>query len=268
MPDKTRNNTVINMLMNFRIKQSSPSHLSVFGSLFGLLLITLFVFVPISAGSSGITLIQHASVDAGTTASSSLAFASSNTAGNWIGVCVRAGAQNETITVTDTKGNTYKKAISFNETSDGNTVGIYYAENIGGGANTVKVMVTSSTTLRFAILEYSGVATSGSLDVTATAQGSGTAANSGNAVTTASGDLLLGTIMTGDPENYTAGSGYKIEASVPALPNTKLMVEDQIQGSSGTASASATLGASNSWAAGLAAFKAGVGPGTSPSITT
>ena len=147
-----------------------------------------------------VTLIQHASVDAGTTASSSLAFASSNTAGNWIGVCVRAGAQNETITVTDTKGNTYKKAISFNETSDGNTVGIYYAENIGGGANTVKVVVTSSTTLRFAILEYSGVATSGSLDVTATAQGSGTAANMENAVTTASGGLLLGTIMTGDPK--------------------------------------------------------------------
>ena len=177
------------------------------------------------------------------------------------------GRENETITVTDTRGNSYKKAIQFNETSDGNTVGIYYAENIGGGANTVKVTDTSSATLRFAILEYSGVATSGSLDVTATATGNGTAANSGSAVTTASGDLLLGTIMTSDPENYTAGSGYKIEASVPALPSAKLMVEDQIQGSSGTASASATLGASNIWAAGLAAFKAGVGTGgTSPSI--
>ena len=234
-----------------------------------LFLVGLLLFgMPIMA-APGISLVQHASVDAGTTTSSSLAFATGNTAGNWIGVCVRAGAENETITVTDTKGNSYKKAIQFNETTDGNTVGIYYAENIGGGANTVKVTDTSSTTLRYVILEYSGVATSGSLDVTVTAAGNSTAANSGSAVTTASGDLLLGTIMTSDPENYTAGSGYKIEASVPALPSAKLMVEDQIQGSSGTASASATIGACDIWAAGLAAFKAAAGTGgSSPSITS
>ena len=47
------------------------------------------------------------------------------------------------------------------------------------------------------------------------------------------------------------------------------MVEDQIQGSSGTASASATIGASDIWAAGLAAFKAAAGTGgSSPSITS
>ena len=72
-----------------------------------------------------VALVPRASVDAGTTTSSSLAFATGNTAGNWIGVCVRAGAENETITVTDTRGNSYKKGIQFNETSDGNTVGIY-----------------------------------------------------------------------------------------------------------------------------------------------
>src|SRR5260370_12253385 len=36
-------------------------------------------------------LVQHASKDAGTTLSSSLAFPLNNTAGNWVGVIIRAG---------------------------------------------------------------------------------------------------------------------------------------------------------------------------------
>jgi len=92
----------------------------------------------------------------------------------------------------------------------------------------------SNNTLRFAILEYSGLATSNSLDLTSTAaaQGNGTAANSGNA-TTAAGNLVLGAVITGLVATYTAGSGYTIEERVPAAPNTKLIVEDQIQGTAG-----------------------------------
>src|SRR4029077_1850938 len=91
--------------------------------------------------------------------------------------------------------------------------------------------------------------------------------NSGNAVTTVSGDLLLGVITTSDPEAYTAGSGYRMEENVPAEPGTKLITEDQTQASAGAVSASATLGAADMWAAGLAAFKAANsgGPGTAPS---
>jgi len=56
----------------------------------------------------------------------------------------------------------------------------------------------------FAILEYSGLATSNSLDAVATAQGTGTVADSGNATTTASGDLLFGAILTSDARDFTA----------------------------------------------------------------
>src|SRR5208283_2279228 len=216
----------------------------------------------------GIALVQHTSLDAGTSSTATLAFNANNTAGNWIGVCIRSGAVNETFTVTDSKGNTYHKAIQVNQTGDGDTAGIFYAENIAGGANTIQVSQTISATLRFAILEYSGVATSGSLDVAAAAQGNSSSPNSGNAVTTANGDLLLGAIMTSDVETYTAGSGYNIEERVPAVPNTKLIAEDQIQGNSGTTSVSASLGAADLWAGGLAAFKAvSSGSGTAPSIT-
>jgi hypothetical protein len=45
------------------------------------------------------------------------------------------------------------------------------AENIAAGANTITVSDTVSGTLRFAILEYAGVATANSLDVIASSQG-------------------------------------------------------------------------------------------------
>jgi RHS repeat-associated protein len=225
---------------------------------------TLLARVAVSTGSSSISLAQHTSKDAGTVSSSTLAFTSSNTAGNWIGVAIRAGALSETFTVSDSNGNTYHEAIQTNQTADADTVAIYYAENIHSGANTITVSVPSAVTLRFAILEYSGVATSSSLDVTAGAQGSSTAPNSGSATTTANGDLLLGAILTSGPATYTAGSGYTIEERVPAAPNAKMIAEDRILTTAGTASASASLAASDLWAAVMAAFK----PATTGGTTT
>src|SRR5262249_30213223 len=58
-----------------------------------------------------IVLVQHRSLDAGTTTSSSLAFASANTAGNFIAVCIRAGvSSSQVFTVSDSNGNTYQQA--------------------------------------------------------------------------------------------------------------------------------------------------------------
>jgi len=236
-----------------------------------ILLIAILVATPSLAvsASSTITLVQHASSDAGTTSTTVLAFPSNNTAGNWIGVCIRAGATNESFTVVDSKGNVYRKAIQYSETNDGNSFAIYYAENIAGGANAIRVSDTATATLRVAILEYSGVATSGSLDAFAAAQGHNAAPNSGvTGSTTASGDLLLGTIMTANSARFTAGSGYTVVESVPAEPGTKLFVESQIQAAAGVASASATLGSTDYWAAGLTAFKPVGNTGTSPSFTS
>ena len=216
-------------------------------------------------GGAGVALVQDTSVsNIGPVTSQALAFNSNNTAGNWIGVMIRAGAQGEMFTVTDSNGNTYHQAIQTSQTGDGDTVAIYYAENIGGGANTIQVSDTDSATLRFAILEYSGVVTSGSLDVAAAAQGNSAFPNSGSVTTTANGDLLLGAIMTADAETFTAGSGYRIEESVPAEPNTKLIAEDQTQATAGASSASASLGAADFWAAGLAAFKAALARDKTP----
>jgi hypothetical protein len=222
---------------------------------------------------ANITLVQHTSKDAGVTSSSTMAFPSNNIAGNWIGVLIRAGHSGQALNVGDTRGNTYRQAVQFNQTLDapnGETIAIYYAENVAGGANTVTVSESiANNTLRFAILEYSGVATANSLDVTAAAQGSGTTLSSGNATTTAGGDLLLGMAVAASGVTFTAGSGFTIEERVPAAPNTKLIAQDAIQAVAGVASASATFSPSANGGAALAAFKAASGGGPAgPSITS
>ena len=236
---------------------------------FMLFVAALSLTLPLfTEAGTGITLVQRASSDAGTTTTTVLSFPYVNTAGNWIGVCIRAGAVNESFSVIDSKGNIYRKAIQFSETGDGNSIGIFYAENIAGGANAIRVSDTSTATLRIAIMEYSGVATSGSLDAIAVAQGNSATPNSGMSnMTTANGELLLGAIMTANSALFTAGTGYVIEASVPAEPGTKLVAEGQIQSATGPASASATLSAPDYWAAGMAAFKPGT-QNSAPSITS
>jgi hypothetical protein len=143
-------------------------------------------------------LVQHTSKDAGAATSSTLAFATNNTSGNWIGVVIRAGNTGQVFTVTDSLGNAYKKAVQCNETVDGTTLGVFYAENIVGGANTITVSDTISGTLRFAILEYSGIAIANSLDVSVANVGSSSGPNTGNVITIANGDLLLAEMSAAD----------------------------------------------------------------------
>src|SRR5215470_7314784 len=73
-----------------------------------LIVLSLRASVEVAA-QTAITLVQHTSKDAGTTTSTSLAFPAANTAGNWLAVAIRAGSPNEVFTVTDSRGNTYRK---------------------------------------------------------------------------------------------------------------------------------------------------------------
>ena len=211
--------------------------------------------------SSNIALVQHRNIDASTSTSNSLAFASSTTAGNWIAVCIRgSGSSSINFTVSDSSGNTYQRAFQVGLTSSLETFAIYYAENIVGGPDKINVTQSVNGTLRFAILEYSGVAITNSLDGSPSiAQGNSSTANSGNVTTTANGDLLLATIITKNTDAYTAGTGYTIEESVQASPNTKIAAEDQLQITAGSASASVSLSGTDIWGLGLAAFRSASG---------
>ena len=109
------------------------------------------------------------------TTSSSLTFPANNTAGNLIVVAARSGKSSEVFSVSDSVGNTYRQAAQIDVSVDapaGDTLAIFYAEGIKSGFNTVTVADSiSGATLRFAILEYSGLASANSLEAGAAAQG-------------------------------------------------------------------------------------------------
>ena len=211
------------------------------------------VTFTVTSGTGTITLTQHRGIQSSGT-SITLAFASNNVAGNLIVVAARASLPNQTFSITDTRGNTYRQAVRRNGGSD-HTLAIYYAENIRAGANQVRVVISNSASLRFAILEYAGVATSNALDVTASATQSNSLPNSGNATTTASGDLLIGAFSTRVSRTFAAGSGYTIRQAISAAPATALMVEDRIQSTAGPVAANASLNTPDLWGAALAAFR-------------
>src|SRR5439155_1737665 len=178
------------------------------------------------APSSLIALVQHRSLDAGTTTSSSLAFNSNNTAGNWIGVVIRAGKTGQVFTVTDSRGNTYRRAIQFNETIDSTTLGIFYAENIASGANTITVSDTITGTMRYAILEYSGVAMANSLDGAAVAgQGTDASPKSGILMTTAhGGPVQVNLSWTAATETGGTITNYLVERCTGAACNNFVQI--------------------------------------------
>jgi Abnormal spindle-like microcephaly-assoc'd, ASPM-SPD-2-Hydin len=219
--------------------------------------------VSIPSGGAKIALVQSAGTDASNSSSAALAFGSNTSAGNFIAVVIQGGQPGEAFSVTDSQGNTYLQAIQSNEDTAGETIAVYYAMNIAGGADSVYAFQSLGGAFRFAILEYSGVARTGALDVAAAAQGAGSSPNSGNVTTSANGELLLGGVMTTGEEFYTAGTGYTIEQSVPTLPNTKVIAEDQIQSTAGATSATATLSVADFWAAVVATFKPAAGGSSS-----
>jgi hypothetical protein len=216
-----------------------------------------FALTNVTPSSGGpVTLVQHTKYNSGISVPSvTLGFNAANTAGNWIGVVVYGGqGSSHLFTVTDSNGNTYRRALTQGNPLADATLGIYYAENIKAGPNTIKVQPDSAGYIRLSILEYSGIAATSSLDVTASAQNTPGTPNSGSVSTTANGDLLLGAEITGDASSIVAGPGYTIEDEVP-LPGTRLTVEVQVQPAAGPTSATITSSNNEGWAMGLAAFK-------------
>lgn len=97
----------------------------------------------------------------------SLAFLSNNTQGNMIIVGILCEVNSAiSNTPSDTRGNSYSKAVSTSVSGGSGEIEIWYAPNITAGSNTVSATCNSGATILH-IHEYSGLATSVSLDQTA-----------------------------------------------------------------------------------------------------
>src|SRR4029077_7994180 len=217
----------------------------------------LSITINTSSGG-GIGLVQENAVEGLGVGSVSVAFPTTNTAGNLILAFVRMSTTSQTGTLSDTANNTYVEAVAQVQNTDGSQVHLFYAINIlGAAANTVTATFSSSNNHPWlAIYEFNGLSITNPLDQTASAQGNGTAPSSGATPTTTSANELVFAAM-GVPSSYsgtqTAGSGYSFleqdTASSPAANESMLVT------STGSYTAVFTLSANTDWSAIVATFK-------------
>lgn len=151
------------------------------------------------------------------------------------------------------------------------TVGIFYKENIAGGTENPTVTTPSGSYSSASISEYSGLATSSSLDVTqANLASSGTSGNTGTTGTTAQADeLVIALIHPEDTIGATsalstpASSGYT-NIDTEAANNVHIAYDAnyKIVSSTGTQTASWTWTTSSFYTAAIATFKAAAAAAT------
>ncbi|HLK32501.1 MAG TPA: IPT/TIG domain-containing protein, partial [Terriglobales bacterium] len=168
--------------------------------------------------------------------------------------------------VKDSAGNVYSLAAGPSK-GNGITQAIYYAKNIAASiSNAVTVTFNQAASYPdVRILEYQGLNTANPLDVTSSATGTGTAANSGSATTTAANELIFGanTVATGN-----LGPGPAFTQRIITTPDSDL-AEDRAVTIAGSYNASSTLTGSGNWVMQMVTFKQAVAGGsTAPSVTS
>ena len=219
-----------------------------------LLTLLLFAF----PANAAIVNVQHTQFDhTGSVTSQALAYASNVVANNLLICAVRAGGVSEnTITVTDSIGNTWT-GLTEQFVTDPGTLRIVYAINTTSAANTVTVHIVSSSTIRMAILEYSGTATSSVLDAeNNAANGTGTALAANSITPAQNNSLVIGAWAIGGTRTFTAGTNFTMEEQVPSGATLgKLGVEDWIQTTATATTAPMTIGGTEVWEEAIAVFK-------------
>ena len=224
---------------------------------------------PLRAASSASFVQAIGNIEPGT--APSLSFNNNTVAGDLIMVGMDFDGTASPSSVSDTQGNTFVEVGSQLTSPEGTGSRVYYAKNIAGGADTVTVHWTvSSTNVEIYLAEYSGLDPTNPIDAQAAATGPAGAVSSGNATTTVAGDIIYGYCMADTA--CTVGSGFTARSTYD-----QNLIEDMTAGSPGSYAATAT--ANNGWSMQMVALKpaprgtgfvqavGNVEPGTAPSLS-
>jgi subtilisin family serine protease len=213
-----------------------------------------------ASGGGTIGLVQANAVQGSNVSLVSATFPVANTAGNLIIAAVRMSTSSQTVTLSDSAGNTYVEAVAQVQTSDGHQMHVFYARNILGAAtNTVTATFSSNNNYPWvAIYEYKGLSPTSPLDQTAHAQGNSATASSGpTPTTTSSNELVFGATAVASIYSGTqaAGSGYVLLENDTAT--SPAATESMMATATGSYAANFSLASSVPWAAVVATFTTG-----------
>ncbi len=197
-------------------------------------------------------------------------FSSSNTTSNAIiNLLSWDDHTTSTFTCTDSKGDTFTNTSIAHNTTNHQYLGICYATNVAGGSSNVVTATfgAASTYRRIIASEYSGIATTNPVDVTATnwASTGTTTTNgvtSGSAPTTTNGDLIFGGVLSPvGTTTITAGTGFTQRNS---LNNKDAAIQDKVLSTAGSVSSTQTFGSANAYVANMVAFRPATTNSTPP----
>lgn len=245
---------------HFRQRPLAGWVLVVFVALIGSLLSSLPVFnaprPAVAAPASWVQSTGTSAAPAGATITQ--AFGSNLTAGNTVIVAASWGSA-VPIACTDTQGNVYTTVQHAFDSTNTKSIGICYANNVAGGADTVTVTLSqgTATNRRIIVSEYANVADYNPLDVTTGTSGAGTttadAVSSGSATTTSDGDLIFGAVEdAAGTTSISPGTGFTERASVLS---EELQVQDKIQTSAGPVASTHTFAVAHRYASAMVAFR-------------
>ena len=170
--------------------------------------------------------------------------------------------------VTDSKGNTYARAVGPTVQSGYASQSIYYAKNIAtaaAGTNSVTVTFASAaTSADIRILEYSGADPNNPVDVTAASTGSSATSSSVAVTTTNATDLLVGANLV---QGSTTGPGSGFTKRLMTTPDGDI-AEDRMLTAAGSYSASAPVSPSGAWIMQMVAFRTPSGGTVPPAVSS
>lgn len=210
------------------------------------------------------TFVQSKSADLGSVTSGNITFNSSTVNANMLSVAARIGVIGRTLTVTDSKSNSFTQRANQPQTTDGHELITKDAVNIAGGASHQVTFAISgaAATMRVGIAE-GAPANTNPWDAKNQAQADGTSAVSAGSVTNAQATawLIVWFSCAGSGATaFTAGTGYTKREELVA-GTLKLGMEEKDVASIASYAGDATSNSPDNFSAVVKAYKVGAGAG-------
>jgi hypothetical protein len=166
------------------------------------------------------------------------------------------------VSVSDSVNGAWTRSVS--ETFGGSgDIALYFMPNSAAAPQGLTITVTSSaaTYLQASAAEYSGVAASNPLDVSALNSGTGTSVNTGMTSAAPAGELVYSALTTGgSPGTVTPGASQGAPFTARAsTSNGTAYEQDIVSATAGVQEGTATLGAATDWYAVVATFMSASG---------